>query len=107
MYDNLLRQPNQFFSSSAHPLVGMNTPQESPHDRHSIKNRRTVGLLNPMRDKNSRQEPGGRRDDTTCDHGLSRSWKVGVHEMKKEKEKKGLVGGCSGKQKFYEAPEHE
>ena len=37
-----------------------------------------VGLLEPyVRDKNSRQEPGGRRDDT-CDHGLSRSWKVEV-----------------------------
>ena len=37
----------------------------------SLKNRRAVG------DKNSRQEPGGRRDDT-CDHGLSRSWKIEV-----------------------------
>ena len=42
-----------------------------------MKNRRAVGLLSPMRDKNWRQEPGGRRDDT-CDHGLSRSWKVEV-----------------------------
>ena len=40
-----------------------------------MKNRRAVGLLNPMR--NLRQEPGGIRDDT-CDHGLFRSWKVEV-----------------------------
>ena len=41
-----------------------------------------MGLLNPMRDKNWRQEPGRRRDDT-CDHGLSRrSWQ-GVWEKKK------------------------
>ena len=38
------------------------------------ENRRAEGLLNPMRDKHGRQEPGGR--DDTCDHGLSRSWKV-------------------------------
>ena len=44
---------------------------------HSMKNRRAVGVLNPMRDENWRQEPGGRRDDT-CNHGLSRSWKVEV-----------------------------
>ena len=36
----------------------------------SMKNRRAMGLLNPMRDKNGRQEPGRRRDDT-CYHGLS------------------------------------
>ena len=42
-----------------------------------MKNRRAVGLLNPMRDKNLRQEPGGRRDDTSY-HGLSRSLKVDV-----------------------------
>ena len=49
-----------------------------------MKNRRAVGLLNPMRDKNRRQELGGRRDDT-CDHGLSRSWKVDVCLKKKKK----------------------
>ena len=38
--------------------------RESVSQQHSIKNRRAVGLLNPMRDKNQRQEPGGRRDDT-------------------------------------------
>ena len=48
-----------------------------------MKNRRAVGLLNLMRDKNWRQEPGGRRDDT-CDRGLSRSWKVDVCENKKK-----------------------
>ena len=37
-----------------------------------------------MRDKNWRQEPGGRRDDTG-DHDLSRSWKVKVYEKKKKK----------------------
>ena len=37
-----------------------------------------------MRDKSWRQEPGGRRNDT-CDHGLSRSWKVEVWEKEKEK----------------------
>ena len=48
-----------------------------------MKNRRrAVGLLNPIRDTNLRQEPGGRRDDT-CDHGLSRSWKVEACETKK------------------------
>ena len=35
-----------------------------------------------MRDEKLRQEPGGRRDDT-CDHGLSRSWKVEVSVKKK------------------------
>ena len=49
-----------------------------------MKNRRVVGLLNPIRDKNRRQEPGGRRDDA-YDHGLSRSWKVDVCEGKKKK----------------------
>ena len=48
--------------------------RESVSSQHSMKNRRAVGLLNPMRDKNRRQE-SGRRDDI-CDHGLSRSWKV-------------------------------
>ena len=43
-----------------------------------------------MRDKNLRQEPGGRRDDT-CDHGLSRSWKV---EVCKKKKKGQLDQGC-------------
>ena len=43
-----------------------------------------MGLLNPRRDKNRRQEPGGRRDDT-CDHRLSRSWKVDVCEKEKRK----------------------
>ena len=52
-----------------------------------MKNRRAVGLLNPMRDKNGRQEPGGKRDDT-CDHGLSRSWKVKALEKKEKKEEK-------------------
>ena len=56
--------------------------RESVSKQHSMKNRRAVGLLSPMRDKNCRQEPGGRTDDT-CDHGLSRSWKVEVCEEKK------------------------
>ena len=42
------------------------------------ENRRAVGLLNPTRDKSWRQEQGRRRVDTSCDHGLSRSWKVEV-----------------------------
>ena len=54
---------------------------ESVSWQHSMKNRRAVGLLNLMRDKNRRQEPGGKRDDT-CDFGLSRSWKVDVCEKK-------------------------
>ena len=40
------------------------------------ENRRAVGLLNPMRDKNIKMKAragGGERDDT-CDHGLSRRW---------------------------------
>ena len=41
-----------------------------------------MGLLDPMRDNIRRQEPGARRDDT-CNHGLSRSWKVEVREKKK------------------------
>ena len=36
-----------------------------------------MGLLNPMRDENRGEGPGGKRDDT-CDHGLSRSWKEDV-----------------------------
>ena len=51
--------------------------RESVSYQHSMKNRRAVRLLNPMCDKNLKQEPGVRRDDT-CDHGLSRSWKVDV-----------------------------
>ena len=43
--------------------------RESVSQQHSMKNRRAVGLLYPMRDKSERQEPGGRRDDT-CDHGF-------------------------------------
>ena len=35
------------------------------------ENRRAVGMLKPMRDKNKGTHRGGRRDDT-CDHGLSR-----------------------------------
>ena len=48
-----------------------------------MNNRRKVGLLDPMRDKNSRPKPGRRRDDT-CDHDLSRSWKVKVCKNKKQ-----------------------
>ena len=36
---------------------------------------------------NSKARTGGGRDDT-CDHGLSRSWKVEVCQKKKEKQKK-------------------
>ena len=39
--------------------------------------------MNPVRDKNGRQEPGG--SDDTCDHGLSRSWKIDVCEEGKKK----------------------
>ena len=54
-----------------------------------------------MRDKNGRQEPGGR--DDTCDHVLSRSWKVEVREEKKKKKKECTSGrvqqyhGCRGR----------
>ena len=49
-----------------------------------------MGLLNPMHDNNWGQEPGRGRDDT-CDHGLSRSWKVDVCE------KKSVRVGCNSK----------
>ena len=58
--------------------------RELATNKQSMKNRRAVALLNPMRDKNRRQELGGRKDDT-CDHGLSRSWEVNVCEKKKKK----------------------
>ena len=32
--------------------------RESVSQQHSMNNRRAMGLLNPMRDKNWRQEPG-------------------------------------------------
>ena len=54
--------------------------RDSASKQRSMKNRRVVGLLNPMRDKNGRQEPEGK--DDACDHGLSRSWKVDVCEKK-------------------------
>ena len=41
------------------------------------ENRRAVGLLNPIRNNNSRQESRGRRD-VTCAPGLSGSWKIQV-----------------------------
>ena len=40
------------------------------------ENRRAVGMLNPMRYKNGRHVPGGRKDDNTCDHSLSRVQKL-------------------------------
>ena len=40
-----------------------------------------MGLLNPMRDENRGQEPGGRRDDT-YDHGLSRTREVEMFEKR-------------------------
>ena len=56
-----------------------------------MKNRRAGWLLNPTRDKNWRQEPGGGERDDTCDHGLlSRSWKVDVCERTKKKKKDSL-----------------
>ena len=43
-------------------------------------------MLNPMRNKNSRHVPGGRRDDT-CDHGLSRrSLRVNLLRVELESE---------------------
>ena len=68
-------------SWSCHTNKGSRQP--IPNTR--MNNRRAVGLqglLSPMRDKNWRQVPGGRGDDT-CDHGLSRSWKVEVWGKKK------------------------
>ena len=41
-----------------------------------MKNRRGVGLLNPVRCKKVKVRTGGGEGDDTCDHGLSRSWKV-------------------------------
>ena len=35
--------------------------RESVGWQHSMKNRRAVGLLNPMRDRNQRQDPGGQK----------------------------------------------
>ena len=49
-----------------------------------------MGLLNPMRDKHLRQEPRGKRDDT-CDHGLSRNWKVKVWGVKRKKKALSLL----------------
>ena len=72
---------NSWTFSSAQ--IDLQKARERELAKHSMKNRRAVGLLNPMRDKNWRQEPGGRRDNT-CDHGLSRSWKVDVREKKKK-----------------------
>ena len=48
-----------------------------------MENRRTGGVLNPVRNKNRRQEPGGKRDDT-CAHGLSRSWEVEAFFLKQD-----------------------
>ena len=44
--------------------------RRSVSEQHLMENRRVVGLMNPMRDKKYRKEPGGRMDET-CDHGLS------------------------------------
>ena len=62
--------------------------RESVSQQHSMKNRRAVGVLNPMRNKNGRQEPGGRRDDT-CDHGFVQ--KLEVEACAKEKGKKKMM----------------
>ena len=41
---------------------GLRKARERDVSKHSMKNRRAVGLLNPMRDKkNWRQEPGGEK----------------------------------------------
>ena len=56
--------------------------RESVSSQHSMENRRAVGLLNPVGKNKLKARTGGRRDDT-CDHGLSRSWKVNVCEKKK------------------------
>ena len=45
-----------------------------------MRNRRAVGLLNPIRDKKTKARTGGRRDGTYV-HGLSRSWKVEVCKL--------------------------
>ena len=66
------------------------------------KNQRAVELLNPMRDKNWRKEPRGRRDDT-CDHGLSRSWKVDVCEEKKRRSIFSAGRGCDKRLIFFTA----
>ena len=55
----------------------------SVSEQNSMRNRKAVGLLNPMRDKSWRQEPGGGRDDT-CGHGLSRTGKRDVCKKKKK-----------------------
>ena len=36
------------------------------------ENRRAVGMMNPMRDKNEGTYRGGEGTTPTCDHGLSR-----------------------------------
>ena len=51
--------------------------RESVRKQHSMKNRRAVGLLNSCAIKIESKNREGGRDDT-CDHGLSRSWKVEV-----------------------------
>ena len=53
--------------------------RESMSKNYSMKNRRAVGLLDPMRDKIVGKIRGERRDDTR-DHGLSRSWKLSVRK---------------------------
>ena len=40
--------------------------------QHSMKNRRAMGLLNPMRDEKIEGKNGGGRRDDTCDHGMSK-----------------------------------
>ena len=56
--------------------------------------RRAEGMLNPMRNKNWRHVPGGRRDDT-WDHSLSRSWQVVKVRPTKKNEKSTACSCCS------------
>ena len=70
-------------------LVHKLTYLRKPRERELAQldeNRRAVGLLNPMRDKNRRQEHGGRRDDictTACPE-------AGKYMCVKKKENYGL-----------------
>ena len=47
----------------------INEKRESMSSQTFEENRRAVGILNPMRENNSRHVPGGRRGDT-CDKRL-------------------------------------
>ena len=90
--DNLIRHRGDPGSYNVHSLTC--GERDSVSWQLSMKNRRGMGLLKPIRDKRSRQEPEGRRDDS-CDYGLPRSWKIEV--LKKR------VASTTNKNRFFVA----